>query len=124
MITGNKRYSVKNQGLSKMNICIEMIQIRILLLSSLLVLCYASPKNYIPQGEEIEVPMIETLMQDPRFLRILAKTFHQYRQSLDEEATALQDAYGSRFAYGSPTKRNSELLNSLLGLPKNILKSG
>ena len=123
MITGNKRYSVKNQGLSKMNICIEMIQIRILLLSSLLVLCYASPKNYIPQGEEIEVPMIETLMQDPRFLRILAKTFHQYRQSQVQEEP-LPEEYSARMAYRLPSKRNSELLNSLLGLPKNILKSG
>lgn len=101
--------------------------LRILILSFVVVLCYAKNVPTMTNAgskDDFEEYPLDILMQDPRFYRLLVNTFHQYRQSLDEDATALQDAYGSRFAYGSPTKRNSELLNSLLGLPKNILKSG
>lgn len=58
------------------------------------------------------------MLQDPRFYVALARTFHEYKAELKADMEA---ADGLRKA---PSKKNSELLNSLLGLPKNILKSG
>ena len=57
---------------------------------------------------------MDYLAQDPKFVNILAKTLYDFQDemSLDPEVRR------------SPSKKNSELLNSLLGLPKNILKSG
>ena len=56
---------------------------------------------------------LEYMMQDPNFFSVLSK-------SLYESSPAVGDMELRR----PPMKKNSELLNSLLGLPKNILKSG
>ena len=54
---------------------------------------------------------LEYMMQDPNFLPALSKTLYQPESEIQELRQPKM-------------KKNSELLNSLLGLPKNILKSG
>merc|ERR1711997_1228371 len=65
------------------------------------------------------------VMQDPRFYDALARSLYQLE--FNQEPVD-QDGSGSgsgKMLYREPmSKRNSELLNSLSGLPKNILKSG
>ena len=92
--------------------------IRILLLSCLLVICCAKNDMLEPKHEDA----LNVIMQDPRLLRALLKSFEEYYETMTE--TEPQDYYNPRMVYRNPSKRNSELLNSLLGLPKNILKSG
>ena len=92
--------------------------IRILILSCLLVICYAA--NDTPKQGSGDA--LETIMQDPRLLRALLKSFEEYYETMTEPEP--QNYYSPRMVYRNPSKRNSELLNSLLGLPKNILKSG
>lgn len=53
-------------------------------------------------------------MQEPKFVAAAFKVLQSDQQELGDDS----------FGYKRPMKRNSELLNSLLGLPKNILKSG
>ncbi len=65
-------------------------------------------------------------------LRDLLYSLQQDESALSEDsepaAAAPQRYYPAAAAYAArqmmPAKRNSELLNSLLGLPKNILRSG
>lgn len=59
-------------------------------------------------------------MQDPRFYAALSRSLVDYHNELRVE-NELKAEGGLR---RPPMKKNSELLNSLLGLPKNILKSG
>lgn len=54
------------------------------------------------------------MFQDPKVMSMVSKIVH------DLEGNGVDSAE----RINRPTKRNSELLNSLLGLPKNILKSG
>ena len=60
---------------------------------------------------------MDYLAQDPKFVKILAKTLYDFQ---DDLVNLAQNTKICR----PPSKKNSELLNSLLGLPKNILKSG
>jgi hypothetical protein len=59
-------------------------------------------------------------MSEPKYAAAVARMLE------DEVATTEADNYMASKVYKRPMmiKRNSELLNSLLGLPKNILKSG
>jgi hypothetical protein len=59
-------------------------------------------------------------MSEPKYAAAVARMLE------DEVATAEADNHMASKVYKRPMmiKRNSELLNSLLGLPKNILKSG
>ena len=59
--------------------------------------------------------VVDYLAQDPKFVNILAKTLYDFQDEMLSADPELRR---------SPSKKNSELLNSLLGLPKNILKSG
>merc|ERR1711935_1186247 len=59
--------------------------------------------------------VVDYLAQDPKFVKILAKTLYDFQ---DEMVVSAQSPEMRR----PPSKKNSELLNSLLGLPKNILK--
>ena len=54
------------------------------------------------------------MLQDPKVMSLVSKIVHD----LDGNGV------DSSERVNRPSKRNSELLNSLLGLPKNILKSG
>ena len=54
------------------------------------------------------------MLQDPKVMSMVSKIVH------DLEGNGVD----SNEMIHRPAKRNSELLNSLLGLPKNILKSG
>ena len=58
--------------------------------------------------------VLESMFQDPKVMSMVSKIVH------DLEGNGVDSAE----RINRPTKRNSELLNSLLGLPKNILKSG
>ena len=60
--------------------------------------------------------VVDYLAQDPKFVNILAKTLYDFQ----EVEMSVPESEIRR----PPSKKNSELLNSLLGLPKNILKSG
>ena len=62
--------------------------------------------------------VVDYLAQDPKFVKILAKTLYDFQDELVVEPE------NPEFHRPVPSKKNSELLNSLLGLPKNILKSG
>ena len=61
--------------------------------------------------------VVNYLAQDPKFVKILARTLYDFQ---DEIVASAHDSGMQR----PRSKKNSELLNSLLGLPKNILKSG
>merc|ERR1711997_561582 len=63
--------------------------------------------------------VVDYLAQDPKFVKILAKTLYDFQDEL-----VVDSAENPEFRRPPPSKKNSELLNSLLGLPKNILKSG
>ena len=98
----------------------------ILLLSTLLVVSAsahgkssaADPETYFQQPGQLESTLYY-MMQDPKFYDILERSMQEY-QTEQESPAAADD-----MIYRTPmSKRNSELLNSLLGLPKNILKSG
>merc|ERR1712149_167832 len=58
--------------------------------------------------------VVDYLAQDPKFVNILAKTLYDFQD----------EVVGDSGLQRPRSKKNSELLNSLLGLPKNILKSG
>ncbi len=59
------------------------------------------------------------MVQDPRFYAALARAFEDYQLEIRSD-------FAAKFAQENhpKSKKNSELLNSLLGLPKNILRSG
>ena len=81
-------------------------------------LCVQFKKIYIFCFQKSLGLVVDYLAQDPKFVNILAKTLYDFQDemlSADPERTELRRP---------PSKKNSELLNSLLGLPKNILKSG
>ena len=67
---------------------------------------------------------VDLMMQDPRFFKALLKSYYNYHEYTAENEEPQEGYYSPRMVYQRPAKRNSELLNSLLGLPKNILKSG
>ena len=102
---------------------------RILILSILLIQCYAknddasmSPKQ-ASDSQDLSY-FFDAMMQDPRFFQALIKSYHNYHETTAENEEPQDLYYSPRMVYQRPAKRNSELLNSLLGLPKNILKSG
>ena len=95
----------------------------ILLLSTLLVVSATAHGKSSDPETYLQQPGLEStlyyMMQDPKFYDILARSMQEY-QTEQESPAAADD-----MIYRTPmSKRNSELLNSLLGLPKNILKSG
>merc|ERR1711976_129339 len=55
--------------------------------------------------------VVDYLAQDPKFVKILAETLYDFQDDMVDSA---QNTEMRR----PPSKKNSELLNSLLGLPK------
>lgn len=78
-------------------------------------LCVQIKKIYIFCFQKSLGLVVDYLAQDPKFVNILAKTLYDFQDEMLSADPELRR---------SPSKKNSELLNSLLGLPKNILKSG
>jgi len=103
----------------------DMVKIHVAVIAILSTLYISTQARNV--GQYAEEPMdrmkslglvVDYLAQDPKFVNILAKTLYDFQDemlSADPERTELRRP---------PSKKNSELLNSLLGLPKNILKSG
>ena len=114
--------------LSWTNSFTEMIKpFRILILSIVLIQCYAKndDASMAPKSDNQDLSyFFDAMMQDPRFFQALIKSYHNYHETTAENEEPQDSYYSPRMVYQRPAKRNSELLNSLLGLPKNILKSG
>ena len=59
--------------------------------------------------------VVNYLAQDPKFVKILARTLYDFQDDIVQDSAGLQRPR---------SKKNSELLNSLFGLDKNILRRG
>merc|ERR1712087_630984 len=99
----------------------DMVKIHVAVIAILSTLYISTQARNV--GQYAEEPMdrmkslglvVDYLAQDPKFVNILAKTLYDFQDEM------LSDSGLQR----PRSKKNSELLNSLLGLPKNILKSG
>merc|ERR1739838_1097305 len=102
----------------------DMVKIHVAVIAILSTLYISTQARNV--GQYAQEPMdrmkslglvVDYLAQDPKFVKILAKTLYDFQ---DEMVVSAQSQEMRR----PPSKKNSELLNSLLGLPKNILKSG
>jgi len=100
----------------------DMVKIHVAVIAILSTLYISTQARNV--GQYAEEPMdrmkslglvVDYLAQDPKFVNILAKTLYDFQDEMLSADPELRR---------SPSKKNSELLNSLLGLPKNILKSG
>lgn len=99
----------------------KIFSLVVVLLSGIIIASQAKSinSNYeVAEGQEIpsrwQYFVLESMFQDPKVMSMVSKIVH------DLEGNGVDSAE----RINRPTKRNSELLNSLLGLPKNILKSG
>merc|ERR1712086_1000692 len=99
----------------------DMVKIHVAVIAILSILYISTQARNV--GQYAEEPtdrmslglVVDYLAQDPKFVNILAKTLYDFQDEMLSADPELRR---------SPSKKNSELLNSLLGLPKNILKSG
>merc|ERR1711988_215306 len=96
----------------------DMVKIHVAVIVILSSLFISTQARYDPTTEDAMDRMkslglvVNYLAQDPKFVKILARTLYDFHDVVTD--SGLQRPR---------SKKNSELLNSLLGLPKNILKS-
>merc|ERR1712086_1114514 len=98
----------------------DMVKIHVAVIAILSTLYISTQARNV--GQYAEEPMdrmkslglvVDYLAQDPKFVNILAKTLYDFQDEMLSADPELRR---------SPSKKNSELLNSLLGLPKHSQK--
>merc|ERR1712212_1070158 len=98
----------------------DMVKIHVAVIVILSSLFISTQARYDPTTEDAMDRMkslglvVNYLAQDPKFVKILARTLYDFQDDVVTDSGLQRPR----------SKKNSELLNSLLGLPKNILKSG
>merc|ERR1711994_381798 len=99
----------------------DMVKIHVAVIVILSSLFISTQARYDPSATEDPMGRMKSLglvvnylAQDPKFVKILARTLYDFQDDVVTDSGLQRPR----------SKKNSELLNSLLGLPKNILKSG